>query len=66
MGERLKSYSIGPALDPDAVDFFILEDRAMRARERAGSEAGALEMSDMNVISDPIPVRVDAKMRPDR
>ena len=58
--------STRPQLDPAVVDAFVLETRELMVREMlAEAERAVWERSQVNVI-DPVPVRVDARMRPDR
>jgi hypothetical protein len=56
--------STRPQLDPAVVDAFVLETRELMVREMlAEAERAVWERSQVNVI-DPVPVRVDARMRP--
>jgi hypothetical protein len=58
--------STRPQLDPAVVDAFVLETRELMVREKlAEAEQAVWERSQVNVI-DPVPVRVDARMRPVR
>jgi hypothetical protein len=63
--EFTKAYT-GPALDPDAVDRFVTETRQMMIEEAlARAEQAALEgRMDINAVLGPVPVQVDARMRP--
>jgi HK97 family phage prohead protease len=63
--EFTKAYT-GPALDPDAVDRFVTETRQMMIEEAlARAEQAAWESRmQLNAVLDPVPVRVDARMRP--
>jgi uncharacterized protein len=62
--DDLEHTKAGPALDPDAVDRFVIETRQTMVEEKlAEAEQAAWERSQVNVI-DPLPVRVDARMRP--
>jgi HK97 family phage prohead protease len=47
----------------DLVDAFIAEDRALRIRERHERERVRHAAGDMNVVVNPMPVRVDSRMR---
>jgi Caudovirus prohead serine protease len=58
--------SARPPLDSGVVDAFVLETRELMVREKlAEAEQAVWERSQVNVI-DPVPVRVDARMRPVR
>jgi hypothetical protein len=60
--------SARPPLDSGVVDAFVLETRELMVRERlAEAEQAAWEgRMCINTILDPVPVRVEARMRPDR
>jgi HK97 family phage prohead protease len=55
-----------PRYTEDVVDEFIREDRAQRERKRAECERQVAweERMRINMVLDPVPVRVDARMRP--
>jgi HK97 family phage prohead protease len=56
--------SARPPLDSGVVDAFVLETRELMVREKlAEAEQAVWERSQVNVI-DPVPVRVDVRMRP--
>jgi HK97 family phage prohead protease len=61
--EFTKAYT-GPALDPDAVDRFVTETRQMMIEEALARAERAAWEGRMNVVLHPVPVRVDARMRP--
>jgi HK97 family phage prohead protease len=55
-----------PAVDPDVVDAFIQETKELMVQEafdRADQTAWE-ERTQSNLVLDPVPVRVDARMRP--
>jgi uncharacterized protein len=68
MLDNLENTKAGPAPDPAEVDRFITETRQMMVEEKlADAEQAAWEeRMDINAVLDPVPVRVDARMRPDR
>jgi HK97 family phage prohead protease len=55
-----------PRYTEDVVDEFIREDRAQRERKRAERERQVAweERMRINMVLDPVPIRVDARMRP--
>ena len=55
-------------VDPGAVDRLVTEVKLERAKEKlAEAEQAAWERrTDVNMVLDPLPVRVDPRMRPDR
>jgi HK97 family phage prohead protease len=57
--------STRPALDPTVVDAFVLETRELIAREKlAEAEHANAQLVSTTAVVVPVPVRVDARMRP--
>jgi HK97 family phage prohead protease len=66
MLDDLENANAGPAPDPDAVDRFVTETGQVMVEEKlAEAELTAWERRmQLNTVLDPMPVRVDARMRP--
>jgi HK97 family phage prohead protease len=55
------------AVDPAEVEAFLLEEKQRYVEEAlVRSEQAAWEERQLTMVMDPVPVRVDARMRPDR
>jgi hypothetical protein len=68
MLDDLEHTKAGPTPDPNAVDQFITETKqelAEKSLDRAEQAAWEGRMG-VNMVLDPAPVRVDARMMPDR
>jgi uncharacterized protein len=64
--DDLEHTKAGPVPDPDAVDRFVTETKqelAEKSLDRAEQAAWESRMQ-LNAVLDPVPVRVDARMRP--